>query len=182
MFRDASCPCRVTDIGHRRSPFGERRGLSPTPSSRVQKLPQRGDPCVRDLRVAASADDANELDPALFVLTQAVPRFQRGQGLSEQILAHCPKIPRKMLRVRAVRRGSVFPEASRISTSQPRSFAVTGSPKMSMVACAAVCPTACARVSRNNSAGSHFSAFARAGRGRGGSCSCRTSNGSACSH
>lgn len=46
---------------------------------------------------------------------------------------------------------------------QPRSLALTGVPRTSMIAFAAVLPTAWSRARRSSSAGSHSSASARAG-------------------
>lgn len=62
-----------------------------------------------------------------------------------RILVHFAKIALRAERDRAVMRGSVLPDASLISSSQPRSFTVMGVPKTSIMAFAAVTPTDCSR-------------------------------------
>lgn len=116
-------------------------------------------------RVAATGDHPDELDPCLFVRRELVPGSRGSRGKGEDLfrvvvdmmtLSHCPacprafavraihfpKIPRSTARDRAVSRGSLLSDASRSSVSQPRSFSVVGEPKISVIAFAAVEPTA----------------------------------------
>ncbi|KQB12419.1 hypothetical protein AP071_06375 [Rhodobacter capsulatus] len=64
---------------------------------------------------------------------------------------------------KAAIRGSLLPDASRSSSSHAFSFAVTGEPKISMIAFAAVTPTACSSEIRIRYAGSTSSALASEG-------------------
>lgn len=121
---------------------------SPDALSRVQQVTQRPHTLWRHLGVASAGDHPDELDSRLLVRRQLVPRSHRGGGQGDGSGAHLPKIPRSTTRDRVVRRGSLWSEASRISSSQPRSFSETGVPKTSTMAFAAVTPTDCSSDSR----------------------------------
>ena len=56
--------------------------------------------------------------------------------------AHFPKTPLKEARDRAASLGLLLTDASRSFVSKPRSFSVVGLPKISVIAFAAVQPTA----------------------------------------
>lgn len=127
---------------------------SPIPvSSPVHNLSQRSDTVRCQPRVRAARDHPDELDPSPLVLRQMVPRSRcRSRGQREDrcvvVRAHLPKMPRSVARDLAVMRGSLLSDASRNSCSQPRSFSVAGVPKMSVIAFAAVAPTAWSRARR----------------------------------
>ena len=62
---------------------------------------------------------------------------------------YCPNIARMAARPRPVMRGSLWPDASRISLSQPSSLLVTGVPRISTMALAVVSPNTWSSVKRN---------------------------------
>lgn len=80
----------------------------------VQQLPQCLHPFHGDARITAVRDDADEFDPRHLVFGQLVTRFHCGHGNLEYAVVHFPKIARSVDCDRAVRRGSLFRDASQI--------------------------------------------------------------------
>lgn len=101
-------------------------------------------------RDCADIDDPKELDPRQLILGRRVSRGQLA-ALDDPLVrgrAHLPNTDRIAVRARAVGRGSELPDASRISSSHSRSLALTGVPRISTSAFAAVEPTSCSRARR----------------------------------
>jgi len=90
-------------------------------------------------RVAVEGDHPQELQPGAFVCCEDFHPLH---------LAHRPKIALSAACDRLVMRGSLLSEAARIALIQAVSFSVTGSPKISITAAAAVRPIACSKASR----------------------------------
>ena len=83
-------------------------------------------------RHAVVKDQPEHIDPEHFVIADrgCGRHFESGNHTSGT-LRHLPKIPRIVACERLVRRGSLSPDASRISAIQARSLAVIGSPTIS---------------------------------------------------
>lgn len=90
-------------------------------------------------RVTIQADHPQKFKPAAFILSEI---------FHPQHLAHFPKIALIAACDRLVMRGSLLSDAVRIALIQVVSFSVTGSPKISISAVAAVRPIACSKASR----------------------------------
>ena len=109
-------------------------------SSRIDEVFQRRKAGRCQPRIGATADHPDKFDPDLLVRAEFVPFAGWRRGHHEFAFTHFPNIPLRVARDLAVSRGSVLPEASRSSSSQPCSFLVTAVPKMSPIASAAVLP------------------------------------------
>lgn len=116
----------------------------PSPSAAPSLEIQRFSECLHGLQAwwwhPIEANHPDDLHPTSLSLGERAI-LGHDEAL-EHLARHLPKIPRNVVRDRAVMRGSLSSEALRISSIHARSFALIGVPIISMIAFAAVSPTA----------------------------------------
>lgn len=108
-------------------------------ASRRESPTQCLHPCKRYRRVRIFRQEPQKFDPGQFVPAQ-LSAVSISRGAASECRSHFPNIPLMTDRDRPVRLGSVWPEASRISSIQATSLRVTIVPKICSIARAVVAP------------------------------------------